>query len=92
MELKKFVRLSLLLSLSVVFNIIESFIPFLNGAIPGVKIGFANIIVLYVLYKYSFKDALMVSLLRVFLVGILRTGIFSITFFVVNFLIFLLNC
>ena len=81
MELKKFVRLSLLLSLSVVFNIIESFIPFLNGAIPGVKIGFANIIVLYVLYKYSFKDALMVSLLRVFLVGILRTGIFSITFF-----------
>ena len=81
MELKKFVRLSLLLSLSVVFNIIESFIPFLNGSIPGVKIGFANIIVLYVLYKYSFKDALMVSLLRVFLVGILRTGIFSITFF-----------
>lgn len=81
MELKKFVRLSLLLSLSVVFNIIESFIPIVNGSIPGLKIGFANIITIFVLYFYSFKDALLVSILRVFLVGILRTGVFSVTFF-----------
>ncbi len=80
MELKKYTRLSMFLSLAIILNIIESFIPFLNGAIPGLKLGLANIVILFVLYIYSFKDALYVSILRVFLVGLLRTGLFSISF------------
>lgn len=81
MELKKFTRLSMLLALAVVLNIIESVIPLFNGYIPGLKLGLANSIILLVIYLYSFKDALYVSILRVFLVGILRTGLFSISFF-----------
>lgn len=81
MEMKKFTRLTMLLSLSVVLNIIESFIPIFNGSIPGLKLGLANVIVLIVLYLYSFNDAVYISILRVFLVGILRTGLFSMTFF-----------
>ena len=81
MELKKFTRLSLLLALSVVLNIIESTIPIFNGVIPGLKLGLANIIILFVLYEYSFKDAIYISIIRVFLVGILRTGLFSVSFF-----------
>ena len=81
MEMKKFTRLSMLLALSVVLNIIESFIPVFNGSIPGLKLGLANVIVLLVLYLYSFKDALYISVLRVIIVGILRTGLFSVTFF-----------
>ena len=79
MEIKKFTRLSMLLALSVVLNIVESFIPFFNGTIPGLKIGLANTVILFVLYFYSFKDAMTLSILRVLLVGILRTGLFSIT-------------
>jgi heptaprenyl diphosphate synthase len=81
MRIKKLVDIAMLLSLSIVLSILESMIPFLSGTIPGVKIGLANIIVLYVLYKYSFKDALYLTIARVFLVGMLRTGLFSITFF-----------
>lgn len=81
MELKKFTRLTMLLALSVVLNIIESFIPFVGGSIPGLKLGLANIIVLIVLYLFSFKEAVYISVLRVILVGILRTGLFSMTFF-----------
>lgn len=81
MEMQKFTRLSLLIALSVVLNIIEVMIPLFNGMIPGVKIGLANSVILFVLVFYSFKDALYVSIVRVFLVGILRTGIFSISFF-----------
>lgn len=80
MDTKKFTRLSLLLGLSVVLNIIESFIPIFNGYIPGIKIGLANIVTLFVLYKYSLKDALYISILRVILVGITRTGLFSTIF------------
>lgn len=81
MEIRKFTRLSMLLALSVVLNIIENFIPVFNGSIPGLKLGLANVIVLIVLYSYSFKDGLYISILRVFLVGILRSGLFSVIFF-----------
>ncbi|MBE6151736.1 MAG: Gx transporter family protein [Firmicutes bacterium] len=81
MEIKKITRLSMFLCLSVVLNIIESFIPLFDGSIPGIKLGLANVIVLIVLYLYSFKDAMYISILRVLLVGILRTGIFSVSFF-----------
>lgn len=81
MDTKKFTRLSLFLALSVVLNLIESVIPIFNGMIPGLKLGLANIVILFVLYEYSFKDALYISILRVFLVGILRTGLFSISFY-----------
>lgn len=80
MDTKKFTRLSLLLGLSVVLNIIESFIPIFNGYIPGIKIGLANTVTLFVLHKYNLKDALYISILRVILVGITRTGLFSTIF------------
>lgn len=81
MELKKITRLSMLISLSVVISIIESYIPIFNNIIPGLRLGLSNVIILYVLYKYSFKESLYVSIVRVLLVGLLRIGLFSITFF-----------
>ena len=81
METKKFTRLSLLLALSVVINLIEVFIPIFSGIVPGLKLGLANIVILFVLISYGFKDALYLSVLRVILVGILRTGLFSVSFF-----------
>ena len=81
MEIRKTVILSMLLALSVVLSIIESFIPIFNGIIPGMKIGLANILIVYSLYVYGFKDTIFLAILRVLLVGILRTGIFSIGFF-----------
>jgi Predicted membrane protein len=80
MELKQTVRISMLLALSVVLSIIESFFPIFSGSIPGVKIGLANIVIVTVLYLYTFKEAFTVSVLRIVLVGILRTGLFGTTF------------
>lgn len=77
--MKKEIRLSMLLSISIILNILESFIPIFN--FPGIRIGLANIITLIVLYSYGSKDAIYISVLRVILVGILRTGLFSTTFY-----------
>lgn len=76
--MKKEIRIAMLLAFSIVLNILESFIPIFN--IPGIRIGLANIPILVTLYIYGFKDAIYVSILRVFVVGILRTGLFSTTF------------
>ena len=79
--MKKYMRLVMLLSFSIVLSMFESFIPIFNGYIPGLKLGLANIIVLIVLYKYDAKDVFFVSILRVIVVGLIRTGLFSINFF-----------
>ncbi|MDD3392616.1 MAG: Gx transporter family protein [Bacilli bacterium] len=80
-DLKKTVRLAMFLAFSVVLSMIETLIPLFNGIIPGFKIGLANMMVLAVLYIYGFKDAFTLGILKVILVGILRTGLFSTTFF-----------
>ena len=79
MNTKKMTRMAIYTALAIVLSIVESIIPIFNGVIPGLKIGLANIIIVGVLYKYSFKDTVLVSLIRVMVVGILRTGLFSIT-------------
>ena len=80
METKKLTRLAMLLSLSVVLSIVESLIP-LNTAIPGLKLGLANAVIVFAIASYSLKEALTISILRVFLVGLLRTGLFNTYFF-----------
>ena len=81
MDTKKIAKLSMLLSISVVLGLIESFIPIFNGVVPGIKLGLANIVIVFAVYDLSFKDAIYISILRVVLIGILRTGLFSISFF-----------
>ncbi len=71
----------MLLALSVVLNIVENMIPLFNGAIPGVKLGLANIVILFVLDQYGFRNALFLSLTRVVLVSILTSGFLSVPFF-----------
>lgn len=79
MDIRKTINFSMLLALSVVLSIFESLIPIINGSIPGLKIGFANIVILFILYRYKFKNAIYLSILRVILVALLRTG-FGINF------------
>lgn len=67
---KKITTLALSVSLALIFSFIESRIPAFV-AIPGIKVGLANIAVIFTLYKLGIKEAIAVSLVRVFLVSIL---------------------
>lgn len=80
MTYQKLTRLSMYLTLAIIFSILESMIP-INHMIPGIKLGCANIILVLVLYQYGIREALAIAVLRVILMGILRTGLFSVTFF-----------
>ena len=68
MDTKKITRLSMLLAISVVISLIESLIPLLNGIIPGIKLGFANIVILFTLYTFSLKDAFIISSYTIFII------------------------
>ena len=77
--IKKITRLSLFLALGIILNLVESMIP-LPIAIPGVKLGLANTIGLVILYYYSPTEYISIGFLRVLIVGLLRTGLFSVAF------------
>jgi heptaprenyl diphosphate synthase len=50
-------------AIAIGLSLIESVLP---SPMPGVKPGIANIITLYAVYRFSFKTAMWVSVLRVF--------------------------
>ena len=79
MKTRDITTIGILTSISVVISIIESYFTFIGSFIPGLKLGLANIVVIFVLYKYNFKTAIGVSLVRVLVVALIRTG-FGINF------------
>ena len=69
-------RASLLTALALVFSYVEALIPFSIG-IPGVKLGLANIVIVYALYTLGERYAVLVNLCRVVLSALLFGSMFS---------------
>ena len=67
---RRLTYLALTVSFALILSFIESRIPAFV-AIPGVKMGLANIAVIFTLYKFGIKEAVAVSLVRVVLVSML---------------------
>lgn len=76
MKVNKICVIGILISLSMIFSYVESLINILP-AFPGFKIGFANICVLFCLYKYSAKEAAAVLIIRVILMGLMFSSLAS---------------
>lgn len=66
MKTKKLTELSLLTAAALIIFIIELRIPNLVN-IPGVKLGLANIITVYAVYRFTAKETLMIVVTRVIL-------------------------
>lgn len=80
MSTKKLVLLSILLAISIVLNIVERFMLGGLTGLPMIRLGLANIVVLMILYVFNAKDAFIILILRIFIVGV-YTSLFSPTFF-----------
>lgn len=76
---KKIALLGLTVSLAMIMSYIEVLFP-LSFAVPGIKMGLANIVIVFVLYRMSLKDACIVSLIRVFLVALLFGNTMSLAY------------
>ena len=67
---KKLTLLAMMITFAIVLSYVESKIPAFV-AIPGVKVGLANIVVIFVLYKLGIKEAIVISGVRVFIISML---------------------
>jgi len=79
MNVHKMTLLALFLAMAIALSIAEGFIP--SFFVPGVKLGLANILILLLLYEFSWKEALFVDLGRVFLSAALLGKLFQMGFF-----------
>ena len=65
-------RFGLLTALSLVLGWLDRAIPvtwFLSGAVPGIKLGLANTVLLYAVYLMNWKGCVLLMLAKVFLSG-----------------------
>ena len=76
MKTKKLAVMALTTADAMILSFVESQIPAFV-AVPGVKMGLANIAVVFALYRLGWKEAAAVSLVRVVLVSLLFGSIAS---------------
>ena len=71
--------LGLFSAVAIILGYVESLIPVFAG-IPGIKLGLANLGVLFILKKYSFREAALVSVVRILVIGFMFGNLFSILY------------
>lgn len=64
-------------SLALILSYVELLIP-INLGIPGMKLGLANLLVVILLYKCGPRDALLLSVIRILLSGLIFGNMFNI--------------
>ncbi len=71
--------MGLLTALALILSYLETLIPFQFG-IPGIKLGLANLAVLICLYLFGWKEALLLTTVRVLVSGFLFGNLFMIVY------------
>ena len=76
---KQIAEYGLLIALAMVLSYVEVLIPF-SVAVPGVKLGLANIVVVFALYRLGKTEALVISVLRVLLMAVMFGNAFALAY------------
>jgi heptaprenyl diphosphate synthase len=73
-KIEKLAFLAMTAAIAIVLSFVESQIPAFF-TIPGVKLGLANVAIIFALYKMGFFEAVTVSLIRIFTVFLIFGGV-----------------
>lgn len=77
---RRIALLGVLISVALVLSYLEVMLPPISTAVPGIKMGLPNIIIIFVLYKFGLKEAVTVSLIRVFIVALLFGNVMTLAY------------
>ena len=76
---RKIAYLGIFSAVAVIIGYVEYLIP-INFGVPGMKLGLANIVVVFALYYMKPGDAILINLVRIVINGLLFGSLFSIIF------------
>lgn len=66
-------------ALAIILGYVEMLLP-VFFVVPGMKLGPANLVTVFVLYRYRAKEAAVISLIRIVVIGFLFANLFSILY------------
>lgn len=75
----KVAQVGLLVVLAMVLSYLEMLVP-LNIGVPGIKMGLPNLVIIFALYRLGGREAILISLLRVFLSALLFGNVLSLAY------------
>lgn len=71
--------MGMLSALALALSFLESLIPFQPG-LPGVKLGLANLVIVFALYRMNVHSALLINTVRILLASLLFSGLFGLLY------------
>lgn len=77
---KKVALLGILTSVALILSYIEAILPPIWSAVPGIKMGFPNIVIIFILYRWGVKEATIVSFIRIFIVALLFGNVMTLAY------------
>ena len=77
MKAKKTAFLGLAIALAMILSFVESQIPTI---MPAIKVGLPNLVIVFLLYRIGWKETVVVSIIRIFLVSLLFGNAMALTF------------
>lgn len=86
---KRIAFCGIFVALALVFSYLESLLP-MSFAIPGIKMGLANVVTIFLIFKIGLKEAIVVGTLRVILSALLFGNIAVLIFSVSGMLLSIL--
>lgn len=79
MKTKKVAFIGLSIALAMILSFVESQIPAMV-AVPGIKVGLSNLVMVFLLYKVGWKETITVSIIRILLISILFGNVQTLAF------------
>lgn len=79
MDIRELAACALFIAIALIFSYVESLLP-IPFPVPGMRLGFANIAILSILYMYGPRDAFIVNIARIVLSSLLFGNINSFLF------------
>lgn len=70
-SVKRTVLLAMFVTIALILAYVESLLPPIWAAVPGIKVGLPNIIIVAVLYSFGIKEACTVSFMRICIAALL---------------------
>ena len=77
---KKTAVLGIITSVALILAYLEALLPPLLASVPGVKMGLPNLVIIFVLYRFGFKEAIAVSGIRLFIVALLFGNVMTLAY------------
>ncbi len=79
-NIRKTAVFGILTTVAMVLSYVEAILPPIWPAVPGVKVGLPNIVIIFLLYKVGVKEAAIVSGIRIILVALLFGNVMTLAY------------